>query len=95
MDPSKVFDAMDKDKTGSLCLDDLQGCIENVPQEFSAYVKQMLVNYIFTQKSFEITKPIFIRLFGKEQGTLPMVVHLICRFCSEMSQPGSSPNFFR
>lgn len=76
MDPSKVFDAMDKEKTGSLCLDDLQGCIENVPQEFSAYVKQMLVNYIFTQKSFEITKPIFIRLFGKEQGTLPMYVHI-------------------
>lgn len=76
MDPGKVFDAMDKDKTGLLCLDDLQGCVENVPQEFSAYVKQMLVNYIFTQKSFEITKSTFIRLFGKEQGTLPMYVHI-------------------
>ena len=76
MDPSKVFDAMDKEKTGTLCLDDLQGCLETVPSEFTAYVKQMLVNYIFDQKSFEITKAIFIRLFSKEQGTLPLYVHI-------------------
>jgi hypothetical protein len=76
MDPGKVFDLMDKEKTGSLCLDDLQGCIEGVPAEFSAYVKQMLVNYIFTQKSFEISKANFIRLFSKEVSRGPMFVHI-------------------
>ena len=76
MDASKVFELMDKEKTGTLCLDDLQGCLENVPTEFSAYVKQMLVNYIFTKKSFEITKANFVSLFSKEQPRAPMYVHI-------------------
>lgn len=76
MDPCKIFDVMDKEKIGVVCLDDLQGCLENIPDEYTAYVKQILVNYIFTHKSFEINKQTFIRLFSKDQDKMPMCVHI-------------------
>ena len=76
MDAGTIFDIMDKEGSGILCLGDLQGCLESVPDRFKANIKQVLVNYIFTRKSFEINKQAFIRLCNKEQDTLPMCVHI-------------------
>jgi hypothetical protein len=76
MDACKIFDAMDHDRNGSLCLDDLAGCVESVPTEYCAHVRQILVNYIFTQKCFEINKQTFVRLCSKEQDKGPMRVHI-------------------
>ncbi|OMJ70948.1 hypothetical protein SteCoe_30961 [Stentor coeruleus] len=76
MDPSKIFDTMAEDKADVVYLDDLQGCLEKIPAEYTAYVKQILVNYIFTHKNFEINKQTFLRLFSKDQNEIPMYVHI-------------------
>ena len=76
MDAAKIFDAMDKECTGVLCLDDLQGCLEDLPPQEMATVKQLLVNYIFNHKNFEIDKGTFVRLFSREKEEIPMYVHI-------------------
>ena len=76
MDPAQIFGEMDKQNNGVLCLDDLQGCIECVPEEHMAEVKAILKNYIFTYKNFDIDKQTFIKLCKKEEDTLPMCVHI-------------------
>jgi hypothetical protein len=63
MDGSKIFKIMDKDCAGVLCLDDLTGCLEPVPANFYDQVKETLVSYIFTQKSFEISQQSFIKFW--------------------------------
>ena len=94
MDASKVFEMMDKDKTGALCLDDLQGCLEKVPAEFKAHVKQTLVLYIFNQKSFEINKENFIRLFSKDKPRTPMLVHIDLGALLGNESPKKQPKLF-
>lgn len=76
MEPSKIFDIMAKDNAEVIYLDDMQGCLGNIPVEYTAHVKQILVNYIFTYKNFEINKQTFLRLFSKDQDEIPMYVHI-------------------
>ena len=89
-----IFDAMDKDKTGCLCLDDLTGCLESVPINFSDYTKQILVNYIFTQKSFEINKQTFVKLCNKNEAKTPLCVSIDLRVLLGEESAKKQPNLF-
>lgn len=94
MDAGKMFDIMDTECAGVLCLDDLQGCLVCLPSNTITSVKQVLVNYIFSQKSFEINKQTFIRLFSKEKDELPMHAHIDLQALLGSEQVKKQPKLF-